>query len=217
MVITWYGHACFKIETREATLAVDPFSKAVGLNPPRFHADVVLVSHGHADHANIDTIPGSPKVISGPGEYEVKGISILGIPTFHDAHRGRERGPNTSWRIAADGLVLVHLGDFGESGLRPETAEALGDVDILMIPVGGKPSTIDAKTASAVANQIEPNIIIPMHYKIPGLKVQSSTLEAFLTELGIKPVEPMAKLAVKKKDLGAGRTNLAVLIPAAAA
>lgn len=215
MIITWYGHSCFKIEARGVTLAVDPFSKAIGLTPPRFHADIVLVSHSHPDHANAATIHGSPQIISGPGEYEIRGILIQGIPTFHDAHRGQDRGPNTVFRIAADSITIAHLGDFGESNLRPETAEALGDVDILLIPIGGKPSTIDAKTAAAISAQIEPGIVIPIHYKIPGLKASLAGLEPFLKELGVKPPESLPKLTVKKKDLEVRRTNVVILTPAA--
>lgn len=217
MIITWYGHSCFKIEARGVTLAIDPFSKAIGLTPPRFHADIVLVSHSHPDHANAATIHGSPQIISGPGEYEIKGISIQGLPAFHDARRGQDRGLNTIFRIKADNIVIVHLGDFGESGLNPETAEALADIDILLIPIGGKPSTIEAKTAAAISAQIEPSIVIPMHYKIPGLSAQLAGLEPFLKELGVKPPEKLAKLTVKKKDLEARRTKLVVLIPSAAA
>ncbi len=161
MTITWYGQSCFRIDTREGVVAIDPFGKDIGLTPPRFHANVLLVTHAHADHANTASIHGNPALVTGPGEYELSGIAIQGIPTFHDARGGRERGLNTAFRIeiASEGMVLAHLGDFGEEAMREETLEALGDVDLLMIPVGGT-YTIDGQTAAKVANQIEPRALV---------------------------------------------------------
>lgn len=211
MNLTWYGQSCFKIETREATLAIDPFSKEIGLVPPRFHADLVLVTHQHADHNNIETISGKapkegqersgePLVIDGPGEYEVKDLTIIGIPTFHDNREGQDRGPNTVFRIETEGIAIAHLGDFGESAMREETVEALGNVDVLMIPVGGV-YTIDAEAAAKVVNQIEPRIVIPMHYAIPGLKIKLAPVDGFLKEYGTPGLERLEKLSLKKKDL----------------
>ncbi len=206
MTITWYGQSCFKIDTREATLAIDPFSKEIGLVPPRFQAAGVLITHAHPDHANAGAIAGEPRLIAGPGEYELKGVAIRGIPTFHDAHQGKERGLNTAFRIEADGITLAHLGDFGEPNMSEETAEALGDIDILLIPVGGT-YTIDGATAAQIAHRIEPAIVIPMHYRLPGLKVKLAPVEEFLKAYGTSKPEELEKLTVRKKDLadGAGR------------
>lgn len=210
MTITWYGQSCFKIDTREAVLAIDPFSKDIGLTPPRFHADIVLVSHNHSDHSNAGAIPGEPFVISGPGEYEIKNIGTRGIPTFHDSRQGKERGLNTAYRMETDGIVLAHLGDFGESAVREETLEALGDVDILLIPVGGN-YTIDAETAVKVINQIEPRLVIPMHYALAGLKIKLSGVDDFLKAYGAAGTERLGKLSVKKKDLPETETRVVVL------
>lgn len=210
MTITWYGQSCFKIDTREAVLAIDPFSKEIGLTPPRFHADIVLVTHSHANHANAGTFPGEPMVIAGPGEYEMKGIMIHGIPTFHDAHQGKKRGPNTAFRITAEGISIAHLGDFGESSLRPETLSALGDVDVLLVPVGGT-YTVDAEAAAGLVAQIEPRLVIPMHYGLPGLKVKLAPVEAFLKAVGASGAERLEKLNVKKKDLPETETRTVVL------
>ena len=210
MTITWYGQSCFKVETRGVTLAIDPFSKEIGLTPPRFQADIVLVTHPHMDHANIDAIPGSPFVVTSPGEYETKGISIRGIPTFHDQHQGKERGLNTVYAITAEDITIAHLGDFGEGAMREETIDELGDVDILMIPVGGT-YTIDGETAANVVNQIEPSIVIPMHYELPSLKVKLLPVQQFLKSYGASNVSPEAKLVVKKKDLVEGETRVVVL------
>lgn len=210
MTITWYGQSCFKIDTREAILAIDPFSKELGLPPPRFHADLVLVTHGHPDHANVGTIPGNPRVITGPGEYEVKGVAVEGIPTFHDSARGSLRGLNTAFRITAENITVAHLGDFGERSLREETAGALGNVDVLLVPVGGT-YTIGADAAAELVSRIEPRLAIPMHYHLPGLKVKLAPVEDFLKAAGAARAERTEKLTLKRKDLPETETRVVVL------
>lgn len=212
MTISWYGQSCFKIETREATLAIDPFSKEIGLVPPRFQADLVLVTHGHFDHANTSAIPGAPQVIEGPGEYEARGLVITGIPSFHDAANGRERGLNTIYRITipSEGITIAHLGDFGERELREETADAIGTIDILFIPVGGT-YTIDGETAARVTRKIEPSIVIPMHYRIPGLAVNLAPVENFLKTMGAAKAERLDHLAIRRRDIPAEGTRVIVL------
>lgn len=210
MTISWYGQSCFKIETREAVLAIDPFAKGIGLTPPRFRADIVLITHAHPDHANAATIPGEPRIISGPGEYETRGIAIRGIPTFHDPHGGRERGPNTVYRIEAEGMTVGHLGDFGEPELREETAEALGDIDVLLVPVGGT-YTMDGKAAAAVVRELGPRLVIPMHYHLPGLTVKLSTVDEFLKACDAGRAERLEKLSVRKKELSEVETRVVVL------
>lgn len=200
MVITWLGQACFRIQSGDLTIVIDPFSKEIGLTPPRFKADVVLVTHSHYDHSNAESLTGEPFVITGPGEYETKGIYVRGIETFHDTSEGKERGMNTIYRIEAEDIRLLHMGDFGEAEMRSETLEEVGDIDILMVPVGGK-YTIDAETAAKVAKQVESKIIVPMHYKVPGLKVGLEGVEPFLKETGASKVEAQERLTLKKKDL----------------
>src|SRR3989338_7150791 len=168
MVIIYYGLSCFKISSGEFVLAIDPPSKKSSFKSPRFRADTVLISHDHEDHSGYEMMSGKgesgPLKISGPGEYEIQGVDIGGILSYHDPANGKKFGLNSIYTIKMEDIRLCHLGDFGEKELRNETLEAIGAVDILFLPVGGK-TVIDAETASAVANKLEPKIIIPMHYE----------------------------------------------------
>lgn len=215
MIITWYGQACFKIQSGETIIAIDPFAKEIGLTPPRFRCDLALVTHGHADHANVDALAGGPFLINSPGEYERSGVNVVGTETYHDKMRGAERGLNTVYLLIVEEVRIVHLGDFGEGLLRDETLEAVGEADILMIPVGGV-YTIDAEEAARVVKQIEPRIVIPMHYKLPGLKPSLEGVEQFLKEMGVSKTESQEKLVIKKKDLkeDTGKTRVVVLTTA---
>ncbi|OHA02172.1 MAG: hypothetical protein A3H71_00685 [Candidatus Sungbacteria bacterium RIFCSPLOWO2_02_FULL_48_13b] len=211
MVITWYGQSCFKIQSGDLVLTIDPYGKEIGLTPPRFKTDMVLMTHEHMDHNNVSSIPGEPFVVRGPGDYEIKEVAITGIPTFHDKSQGKERGRNTVYVIEMEEMRLVHLGDFGESEIRPETLEAIGEVDILFIPVGGT-YTIDAETAAEVVAAIEPKIVIPMHYAIPGLKVKLDGASDFLKEMGVKTQSAEERLTIKKKDLSESESTRVVVL-----
>lgn len=200
MVITWYGQSCFKIQSGETVLFTDPFCKEIGLTPPRGAANVVTISHQHKDHNNYDALTGEPLVIKGPGEYETKGISIKGILSFHDNKEGKERGTNTIYVIEVEGIKICHLGDLGEEKLNDEQVEEINGVDILMIPVGGT-VTINGEDAVEIINQIEPRLVIPMHYKIPGLATKLDGVDVFLKEMGISKKDAVDKLTLKKKDL----------------
>ncbi len=213
MVIQWYGQSCFKIQSGDLVVVIDPFGKEIGLTPPRFKTDVALVSHSHFDHSNAESLGGEPFLITEPGEYEAKGVYVRGIRTFHDTVEGKERGTNTAYMIQVEDIRIAHLGDFGEQEMREETLEELGDVDILMIPVGGT-YTVDGKTAGKIVKQIEPRFVIPMHYKIPGIKVALDGVESFLKEMGSK-VEAQDKFTLKKTDIGEDeKTEVVVLKPA---
>jgi L-ascorbate metabolism protein UlaG (beta-lactamase superfamily) len=200
MTITWLGQSCFKIEDKEVRIITDPFEAAIGLKPPRVEADIVTISHDHTDHNNLEAIKGSPFVIKGPGEYEVKSVFVYGIPSFHDKSEGRERGANTLYLIEMEDIKIAHLGDLGQSSLTDEQLESLDGVDILLVPVGGV-YTINAKEAVDIINQIEPRIVIPMHYKVPGLKIGLDGLDKFCKEIGICKKEAVEKLKISKKDL----------------
>lgn len=190
---------------------IDPFDSSIGLKVPSLSADLLLISHSHSDHNNKKAVKNSPFLIEGPGEYELKEVFVQGINSFHDEKEGKERGSNTIYSIEAEGMRLCHLGDFGQRELNDEQLEKIGDVDVLFVPVGGV-YTIDAKAAAKIIAQIEPRIIIPMHYHLPQLKIKIEGVDKFLKEMGKKALEPQPKLLLKKKDLPE-ETKIVVLTP----
>ena len=198
MDITYLGHSSFRLKGKTASLVIDPFDpKEIGFSFPKISADIVTISHDHKDHNNAELVKDVRKVISGPGEYEINEVSIIGIASYHDDKKGAKRGKNTIYVIEMDGQRIVHLGDLGHK-LSEKFIEKVGSVDILMIPVGGE-YTIGAARATELVRAIEPNIIIPMHYKVPKLNpVRFSKLapvETFLTKIGL-PVEKLKKLTI---------------------
>lgn len=204
MEISYLGHSSFRIRTSLGFVVTDPFdSKMVGLKYSGVEADIVTISHDHADHNQYQRVKGVKRVVNGPGEYEIAGISIIGIESFHDDKKGELRGKNTIYVIEAEGLRLCHLGDLGHT-LSQELVEEIGGIDILMVPVGGGGFTIGAKEASQVVMDIEPKIVIPMHYGLPGLNKEVfsklESVEDFLKELSL-PTERLPKLSIKKEEL----------------
>jgi len=165
MDITWYGHSCFRLSDRGVVIVTDPPSDELGYQRPRIRANVVTISHEHPGHNNRIGFRGGPRFFDGPGEYEVGGVFITGIATYHDGRRGASRGRNTVFVFDFGGLTVCHLGDLGHV-LSQSQAEALSEVDVLLIPVGGL-HTLDATKAAEVISLVEPRIVIPMHYKTP--------------------------------------------------
>lgn len=210
MVITWYGQSCFKIQSGETVIFSDPFDKEIGLTPPRGQANIVTVSHQHHDHNNIGSLSEEPLIIDGPGEYEIKGVNIKGILSYHDDEEGKKLGTNTIYIIEAEGIKICHLGDLGQKKLTDEQLEKIDEIDILMTPVGGT-WTIDGERAVDIINQIEPRLVIPMHYKIPGLNIKLENVEAFLKEMGASKKVAQDKLTIKKKDLPPEETEVVVM------
>ena len=190
---------------------IDPFDEATGLKVPSLSADVLLITHAHHDHDNKKAVKGSPFLIEGPGEYETKDVFIQGIAAFHDEAQGKQRGQNTIYTIEAEGMRVCHLGDLGQKELTPEQLEQISDVDILMTPVGGV-YTINSKGSAKIISQLEPLLVIPMHYHLPKLKIKLEPVDKFLKEMGRKSIEPLPKLLIKKKDLPT-ETKVVVLQP----
>ena len=199
MDITSLGHSSLRIRGKTTTVVTDPFdSKFLGLKfPKHITADIVTVSHAHEDHNAVAQIEGNPFIVSGPGEYEIKGVGIVGISSHHDAEN---KGLNTIYRIEMEDLSIVHLGDLGRM-LTADEVDGLDGVDILMIPVG-RTYTIDAAQASKLVSEIDPTIIIPMHYGgIPGLKFDLAPVSVFLKEMGQETVTAQSKLTISKSKL----------------
>ena len=212
MIITWQGHSCFKIQDKIGpdgiTLVTDPFNKEIGLKVPNFEADIVTVSHDHDDHNNVGALRGNPFVINCAGEYDFKGVLVEGIDSYHDESKGEKRGINVIYRFEVEDISIVHLGDLGNS-LDNTQLEKLAGTDILLIPVGGK-YTLDAKKAVEVISQIEPRIVIPMHYKTEGVKIDIDPIDKFIKEIGLTPTYE-EKLKISKKDLPQEDMELVIL------
>lgn len=189
-----FGQSSFRLKGKNAVVVTDPYDEKTAKYPRDVEADIVTVSHDHADHNAVAKVSGSPFVVNGPGEYEVKGVSVIGIPVWHDDKKGAERGANTVYVIEMEGLRICHLGDLGHK-LEQGSLDEIGSVDIVMIPVGGK-YTIDAKVACEVAKQIDPWIVIPMHYG-----GELAEVSEFVKEYGKGTVEPVQKLTITAEKL----------------
>ncbi len=209
MIINWLGHSAFKIQFKDVTLAIDPYDK-IGLKMPKFQADILLISHEHDDHNNMAAIKGEPFLINGPGEYEVKNVFIYGIPGFHDNKQGAEKGKITMYLIEAEGIKIAYLSDLGQANLTEAQLGTLEGADILLVPVGGT-YTIDGVGAVKIISQIQPRIVIPMHYKISGVNLKIDGVDKFLKEFGVTQPEKMDKLKISKKDLPQEETKVIIL------
>ncbi len=213
MDIIYLGHSSFYIKGSSASVVTDPFEpSSVGIRFPKVAAEVVTISHNHDDHNKAELVDGVKKVIQGAGEYEVEGVSIIGISSYHDSKKGQERGKNTIYVFEIDKLRIAHLGDLGHK-LDDKTLEEIGDVDVLMIPVGGV-YTIGPQEAVFITRAIEPKLVIPMHFNSPGLnsKIFSDLKDenAFVNELGL-PVKRQKKLSIKFGDLSDENGEIVIL------
>lgn len=212
MEITWLGHSFFRLRAREATVAIDPIARK---GAAKLSADIVLLSHNHPGHNGVDALTGSPREVNRPGEYEIKGVSIVGVQTAHDNEGGRRRGGNTAWIVQLEDLHVCHLGDIGHT-LTEQQREAIGEVDVLLVPVGGH-NTINAVQANEVVTSLEPKIVIPMHYGTgvgDGDESALAPVDHFLREQGLRAAEPQVRLQVTKPTLPE-ETTVIVLASAA--
>jgi L-ascorbate metabolism protein UlaG (beta-lactamase superfamily) len=209
--VTWLGHGCFRLRGRSAAVVTDPYPPTIGLKLSRMDADLITVSHGHDDHNYTQVVRDGAYEVLGPGEYEVAGVSVIGLPTFHDMEKGARQGRNTVYVIEIDEVRVCHLGDLGHK-LEDTDAEALGTPDVLLVPVGGR-TTVNGEQAAEVVRQLEPRYVVPMHYAIPGLKMQLDPIDRFLKEMGLTTSEPQPKLAVQKSSVAEYETKVVVLEP----
>ena len=211
MDVTWLGHGCFRLRGRNAAVVTDPYPPAIGLKLQRLDADLVTISHDHENHNYTQAVREAYE-IRGPGEYEVAGVAVIGVPTYHDADKGAKHGLNTVYLIEIDDVRICHLGDLGHS-LDDTQAETLSSADVLLVPVGGR-TTINATQAAEVVRQLEPRYVVPMHYAVPGLKLQLDPIDRFLKEMGLAPGEAQPKLSVQPSS-GEYDTKLVLLEPRA--
>lgn len=201
MEIFWYGHSCFRISERGlATVVVDPFdSKAVGYFPLKLKADIIAISHEAPGHSYINGAKGADHILSGPGEYEIGGVFVTAVQTDGLRKKKEESTRNTLYVFDYDGLTVAHLGDIKQVPAQTEI-EAMGNVNIVMIPVGGG-GGLNAAKAAEIISLLEPNIIIPMHYKTKDVTVPLDSLDKFIKEMGLQPIEPVPSLKISKSSL----------------
>jgi L-ascorbate metabolism protein UlaG (beta-lactamase superfamily) len=196
--ITWYGHSCFRLSERgRLTVITDPFGENLGLEVPKLKADVVTISHNVPGHNNVAAVKGEPYVLAGPGEYEIGGGFIMGLALHNISETSVEQ--NVAYLFEYDNLRVLHLGDLDHL---PEQSiiEDLGEVNILLIPVGGG-TGLKANQAAEVVGLIEPNYIVPMHYALPGLSIELDTVDKFLKAMGVSHAHEAETLKVQASGL----------------
>ncbi|HEY5046294.1 MAG TPA: MBL fold metallo-hydrolase [Solirubrobacteraceae bacterium] len=222
MQVEWYGQSAFRLSTSETTVAIDPFgdmsamaaSRGMQFDYPSIEgveADLLLVTHEHIDHNGVETIGGDPMILrSTAGRLESPIGEVVAIASEHDPAAGTERGPNTIFVFELDGIRVCHFGDFGQSALRDEQAAAIGQVDLLIVPVGGGP-TADAQQAAAIVERLSPRWVVPMHYRTPRISFLE-TADAFLDAAG--QVERLSSPSFDTGDLPETDGPL-IVVPAA--
>ena len=202
MEITWLGHSSFRLKGSQTTVVTDPYPQDLGYTLGKQTANIVTVSHMHPSHSYVEAVGGEPKIIKSPGEYEISNTLIIGLATFHDREQGTLKGKNTVFVVQIDELSVCHLGDLGHT-LTSQQVEDIGNVDVLLVPVGGV-STINATVAAEVVRQLEPRIVIPMHFKTPVVTRDLEPVDRFMKEMSVKDTTSRPKLNVTRTSLPAG-------------
>lgn len=198
--IDWFGQSCFRLREGNFIIITDPYDKSIGYNLPRLRADIVTISHDAPGHANAAAIKGDPKVLMRPGEYEVKGVFLTGIQTWRGAGvAGEAKEENTVFVFEFGELTVCHLGDLARVMTQAQV-ESMPSVDILLVPVGGG-GALDADKAAEVISQLEPSIVIPMHYRTDAVTLKLDPLSKFLKEMGVTEQAPQESLRVTKSTL----------------
>lgn len=196
MELTWYGLSCFRLtERKHAAVVTDPYNGKLGLTTPKLKADVVTISHNAPGHNYAAAVSGVQHCLNGPGEYEIGNVFITGIVTKSAAHANN----NVIYLFDYNGLKIAHLGDMDKVPSQTEI-EALEEVNILLLPVGGG-NSLNAAQASELVSMLEPNIVVPMHYKLPGLKLALEEVDRFLKEMGVTDPSEEATLKVTLSNL----------------
>jgi L-ascorbate metabolism protein UlaG (beta-lactamase superfamily) len=210
MEITWYGLSCFRLRGRKLTIIIDPYDDSVGQTLPRMRAHVVTSSHDAPGHNYVSAVRGYDHVFRWPGEYEVNGVFITGAATYHKGKVG-ERERNTAFMYEFEDLSICHLGDMGILPGR-EQVELLSGADVLLLPVGGG-DALDAAKAVEIVTELEPKIVVPMHYALPAFNMDLDEVDKFLKEMGVPAPEPLPSLKLRKSDLLIEETRVVLLDP----
>jgi L-ascorbate metabolism protein UlaG (beta-lactamase superfamily) len=218
MEITYFGLNSIRLRGREATVLIDPYEPKLGLAPVRLNVQVVILTHEDPTHFSMQGLGSDYHLVSGAGEFEIKGVAMHGIQTFHDARHGAERGKNFVYVLDIDDLRVCHLGHLGHP-LDEGQLDAIGSkIDVLCVPVGGG-SHIGSAQATEIVNQIEPKLVVPISYKLPGLTLLAQDLEPvdkFAKEMGATDLTPQPKLQLSLSP-SAEETKLVILEPRGAA
>lgn len=196
MEIIWYGLSCFRLKERKhATIVTDPYANKVGLSAPKIRGDVVTISHNAPGHNAATAVTGAEHILTGPGEYEIGNVFITGATTASK----KSPDKNVLFTFDYDGLTVAHLGDM-QTVPSQSQIETLEMVSILLVPVGGG-NSLNAAQAAEVVSMLEPNIVIPMHYQIPGLKIDLDPIDRFLNEMGVTDIEEETSLKISMSSL----------------
>ncbi len=197
-----------KVKNGQISIVIDPFDATVtGIRLSPMECDILAFT-GRYNQGCLKPIKGNPFLINSPGEYEVKEISIFGIPAVSE----KSESEATIFVIEAEEIEICHLGQLTQKELTEDQVEKIGDIDVLMVPVGGD-NTLGAEEARKIILQIEPKIVIPIYYRIPGLKIKLDSVDSFLKKMGAKVTERLDKLSLKRKDLTNEETKVIVLNP----
>ena len=200
MDITWLGHACFRLRSDDLVVVTDPYPVSLGLRPDSRTATVVTISNDHPNHSNWQEVPGGPKVFSAPGEYEYTGVAVRGVMTPLSDESSREHR-NVAYSIEIDGVSICHLGDIAQPLATRHVGE-LTPVDVLLVPTGGG-CTLSVDQVLQIMQDLDPKIVIPMHYGIPGLGVPLQGVDVFLSRMGLSEVQPQPRLVATASNLPA--------------
>jgi len=212
--ITYFGLNAVRLRGREATLMIDPYEPKLGLSPVRLNVQIVIFTHDDPTHFSLQGLSGEPHLVRGAGEFEIKGVAMTGTQTYHDAKKGAERGKNFAYTVELDDLRICHLGHLGHA-LSEDQLEGIGSkIDVLFVPIGGG-SHINSAQATEIVSQIEPKLVIPISYKLPGLTLLAQNLEGlekFVKEMGATDLTPQPKLQISTTP-SVDETKLVILEP----
>ena len=211
MKVEYLGHSCFKLTASSGVSVIcDPYSGDIGYSMPKVEADAVTISHHHFDHDCINSIANNPVIFDKEGSFELRGVQINSIKSFHDDAQGKKRGENLIFKFLMDGITVCHLGDLGENCSKNLT-EKITPVDVLLIPVGGN-YTIDAKTAKEYVDKLNPQMVIPMHYRIEDCKIDIDKVDVFLKLFDKNCIsEVNNSLEISKSQLDGKNTKITVI------